>query len=396
MGHKVVAMETKLRAVFSAGLTASVTELCGELEISRQTFYKYKARWEAEGPGGLVERSRRPHHSPNQVAGELEDQIVRLRKELAELGVDHGAATIAYHLARQGRPTPALATIHRVLVRRGQVVPEPHKRPRSATRRFVWPRPNDAWQIDATRWMLTGGGEAWVMDLLDDHSRVVLAARACGGPTAEAAWAAFCDASSRWGLPAHVMSDNGLCFTGRLVNDGEADFERDLRALGIRHIPSSPAHPQTCGKLERFHQTLKRWLAAQPLAATHADLQAQLDAFVAYYNHVRPHQALAGATPAEVWASAGRATPGPPLSAPSRASLHSVNRGGHVGWRGLVVGVGSRFAGQQVLVVARGDDLAVFAGGGLVRRFTVDRSRRYQPTGRPPGRPPRRATGPCS
>ena len=142
-------MEAKLLAVFTAGLSSvNVSRLCADLQISRQTFYKYRRRFDAEGPAGLVARSRAPHRSPNAISGELEDQIVRLRKTLP---VDNGAQMIAYHLARDGwDPVPAVSTIHRALVRRGLVTAQPHKRPKSATTRFVWPRPNDAWQIDAT------------------------------------------------------------------------------------------------------------------------------------------------------------------------------------------------------------------------------------------------------
>src|SRR5947209_13409592 len=206
MAQKVVAMEAKLRAVLAAGTVGvRVTELCSQQEISRQSFYKYKRRWEAEGPPGLVERSRRPHRSPASMPPELEDEIVRLRKTLP---LDNGAQTIAYALARAGKQVPSVAAIHRALVRRGMVVAQPQKRPRSAWRRLVWPRPNDAWQIDATRWSLRSGREVWIMDILDDHSRLVVAARVCGGPTGEAAWGAFCDGTERLGVPANVMSDN--------------------------------------------------------------------------------------------------------------------------------------------------------------------------------------------
>jgi transposase-like protein len=193
MAQKVVTMEAKLRAIFAGGVRGvRVSELCAELEISRQTFYKYRRRWETEGPVGLVERSRRPHRSPRMISAALEDEIVRLRKQLP---LDNGAQSIAYHLARSDWVVPSVATIHRALVRRGLVVPQPHKRPRSSWRRFEWPCANDAWQIDATGWVLRSGREVWVMDLLDDHSRVALAARACVGPTMQAAWAAFCDSS---------------------------------------------------------------------------------------------------------------------------------------------------------------------------------------------------------
>src|SRR5680860_933978 len=125
MAHKVVAMEAKLLAVLSAGLTGiNVSEVCRQLQISRQTFYKYRRRFAEEGPGGLVARSRRPHRSPNATRDELAAEIVRLRKALP---VDNGAQAIAYHLRRAGWATPAVSTIHRILVGGGFVTPQPHE-----------------------------------------------------------------------------------------------------------------------------------------------------------------------------------------------------------------------------------------------------------------------------
>jgi transposase InsO family protein len=376
-------METRLLAVFTAGLkSVAVKDVCAELGVSRQTFYKYRRRFELEGPAGLIERSRRPHRSPGMIPADVEDEIVRLRKTLP---LDNGAQTIAYHLARAGWVVPSVATIHRVLVRRGLVVAQPHKRPRAAWRRFEWPRPNGAWQIDATRWVLAGGREVWIMDVLDDHSRVLLAARVGAAPTTALAWEAFCDASAQWGLPAHVMSDNGSCFTGRFLGGTVVEFERDLAALGIRHIRSSPGHPQTCGKLERSHQTTKLWLARQRPAATPATLQRRLDAWLAFYNHQRPHRALNGDTPAERWAASPPDQPGPPIPEPQRAELRRVSPDGRISWNETAIPVGIRYARQQLLVIARGNDIAIFSQHGLVRRLTIDPTRSYQPTGRPPG-----------
>jgi transposase InsO family protein len=380
VAQKVVAMEAKLRAVLAADVAGvPVKALCGELGISRQTFYKYKRRWQAEGPAGLVERSRRPHRSPGLIPAELEDEIVRLRKTLP---LDNGAQSIAYHLARSGWPVPSVATVHRALVRRGMVVPQPAKRPRSAWRRFEWPRPNDAWQIDATCWALRSGREVWVMDVLDDHSRLVVAARVCATPTGAAAWEALCAGVEDRGLPAHVMSDNGTCFTGRLLSGGEVAFERNLRLAGVRHVRSTPGHPQTCGKLERFHLTLKRWLRTQRRARTPAELQAQVDDFLAFYNTERPHRALRGATPVERWSASELATPGPVVSAPPVASVHTVSANNLIGWRRFRLAVGPGLVGQRVLVVARDDDLAIFGPFGPVRRLRLDRTRNYQPWGR--------------
>lgn len=385
-------METRLLAVFTAGLKSlSVSGLCEELGISRQTFYKYRRRFEEEGPAGLAERSRRPHRSPAMIPVSLEDEIVRLRKELP---LDNGAQTIAYHLVRAGWQVPSVATIHRALVRRGLVEPQPEKRPRSSWKRFEWPAPNGAWQIDATQWVLAGGKEVWIMDLIDDHSRVLLAARVHNTPSSEAAWDAFCDATSRWGLPAHVMSDNGTCFTGRFLSGAKVEFERDLAALGIHHITSTPRHPQTCGKIERSHQTTKRWLARQRPARTRAELQAQLDNWLVFYNHQRPHRALHGAVPAERWTASPPDRPGPPIPEPLRAELRLVSKG-RLNWDGTAIGVGGEYTGRHLLVIGRHDHIAIFSEEGLVRHLTVDPNRNYQGTGRPRGPRPRRTMGPC-
>jgi transposase InsO family protein/transposase-like protein len=383
MARKVVAMEAKLLAVFTSGLDLNVSGLCRELTISRETFYKYRRRFEAEGPSGLVERSRRPCSSPGATPVEVEAEIVRLRKELV---VDNGAQAIAWHLARAGHlggAVPSARTVHRVLTRRGMVVAQPEKRPKSS-QRFEWPRPNDAWQVDATAWALADGAAVWVMDVLDDHSRVLVAARAAPGPTAGAAWDAFSHAVADWGLPARVMSDNGLCFTGRLQGR-EVDFERQLRALGIAHLRSSPRHPQTCGKLERSHQSTKRWLATQPRARDHQQLQDQLDRWRRFYNEARPHKAAGGRTPLERWHATTPATAGPPIDGPRRASLHKVSTAGNVGWGSYNIAVGTPLSGQSVLVIAHDDHVKIWGQTGLIRALTIDPTRRYQPSGLPPG-----------
>jgi transposase InsO family protein len=386
MARKVIAMEDKLLAVLTSGLRVDVTALCVQLGISRQTFYKYRRRYELEGPPGLVERSRRPGRSPGAVSGEIEEVIVRLRKDLE---IDNGAQAIAWHLARRADldgPVPSARTVHRVLVRRGMVSPQPQKRPHSAMTRFEWPRPNDAWQIDATAWALADGQRVWVMDVLDDHSRVLVAARAAGGPTSAATWDAFSHGIIEWGFPVRVMSDNGACFTGRFLHGSEVDFERQLRAMGITQLLSSPSHPQTCGKLERSHQTTKRWLATQPPARNLNELQTQLDTWRHHYNHHRPHRAAAGGTPAERWHATPAAAPGRPIAGPRRASLHTVSPQGHFGWQHYTVGIGMHLTGHTVLVVANDQHLAVWSQTGLERELTIDSTRRYQPTGRPVGR----------
>jgi transposase InsO family protein len=390
MARNQVAMEAKLLAALNAQVSVSVTELCEQLGISRQTFYKYRRRFEREGPAGLVERSRRPLRSPQLMSAELEDEIVRLRKELP---LDNGARSIVFHLQRHGvDPPPSPASVHRALRRRGLVIDQPHKAPPSKGHRFEFALANGAWQIDATQWALVGGETVWVMDVLDDHSRLLVAAVACHGPTAAAAWEAFSAGVARFGLPARVMSDNGTCFTARFhATKGEADFERNLRSLGITHLLSSPGHPQTCGKLERHHQTLKAWLETRP-ATTLAELQGHLDDYQHFYNHDRPHSALAGATPFERWSTADTDHPGDPITAAPRAALRTVSRLGRLNWDAHGIGIGAEHAGQELLVIARGLDVTIYGPTGTVRELTIDPTRFYQPSGKPPGRPPRHRT----
>jgi transposase InsO family protein len=299
--------------------------------------------------------------------------------------VDNGAQAIAWHLARREVVVSA-ATVHRVLVRRGMVTPQPAKRPKSSWTRFEWPRPNDAWQIDATVWALADNSEVWIMDVLDDHSRLLAAARVCAGPTAAAAWDALSYGIADWGLPAHVMSDNGSCFTSRLTLGGSTDFERSLRGLGVRHIPSSPGHPQTCGKLERSHQSTKRWLTAIGPAETPEQLQAQLDDWRHHYNNDRPHKAAHGGTPLQRWSATERAVPLGVAALPPRTGLRRVNPNGTISWDRYLIGIDSRRAGEHVLVAARDLDITIHGRGGIIRQLTIDPTRRSQPTGHPPGR----------
>ncbi len=221
---------------------------------------------------------------------------------------------------------PSVATVHRILVRRGFVLPQPEKRPKSSWRRFEAPAPNEWWQIDSIDWVIATG-LVKVFNIVDDHSRVACRSRVGAEATSEEAWTTFCEAAQRWGLPAGVLSDNGLCFSGKL-RGFEVLFEAKLRDAGIRPITGRPYHPQTTGKVERFQQTLKRWLRRQDhrrgLARDLAELQARLDEFCRYYNEQRPHQGIGRVTPLEPLAAspackpASRAAAAPGATQPHR------------------------------------------------------------------------------
>ena len=226
----------------AAGGKVNVAQVCREAGCSRKTFYKYVQRVVAEGiDDGLRKRSRRPHRFPRRTPVAIEDAVVRMRKELEDAGLDHGATTIQWHLGRDktlpGR-VPSVATIHRILVRRGHVVAQPEKRPKSSWRRFEAPAPNEWWQIDHFGWVIATG-PVTVFNVIDDHSRVAARSRAALEPTSEEAWTTFCQAAGRWGLPAGMLSDNGLCFSGKL-RGFEVFFEAKLREAGVGPGPRRP------------------------------------------------------------------------------------------------------------------------------------------------------------
>lgn len=388
---------------YVAGEEMNVSAVCRQFEFSRKTFYKWAARVRAEGPAGLEERSRRPHRVPNRVSPQVEDAVVALRKQLDEEGHDNGATTIQTHLGqdrRFKRAVPAIATVHRILQRRGFVTPQPEKRPRSSWCRFEAPAPNEWWQIDAMDWVIVTG-EVKVFNILDDHSRVACRCRATGEATGEQAWTTFCEAAQIWGLPAGVLSDNGLCFSGKL-RGFEVLFEAKLRDAGIRPITGRAHHPQTTGKVERFQQTLKKWLRRQDhrrgLCGDLAELQARLDEFVVYYNTQRPHQGIGRVTPLSRWQASPASTPAnEPLEHPSprpEPQTLTVNDDGRVRVRRLSIGLGVEWAGCTVTVLIDEHYATVFQHSELVRHLKLDHNRYYQPTGRQRGGPrrPRKLT----
>lgn len=390
-------MRVKLVAAVVAvaeGESVNVSQLCAAQGVSRKTFYKWVNRYLDQGLDGLEDRSTRPHRSPGQIGADVEDEIVRLRKELADAGLDHGATTIQWHLGRRVPfvdRVPSIAGVHRVLVRRGLVVAQPSKRPKSSWKRFEATAPNERWQIDAMDWTIASG-LLRVLNIVDDHSRVAIASVAVTEATSEAAWAVFSNGAAKWGPPAGVLSDNGLCFSGKLRRF-EVLFEANLRKAGIEPRTGRPYHPQTTGKVERFQQTLKKWLRRQPLAANLAGLQTQLDEFCEIYNHQRPHQGIARAIPVERFNASLAAGPADePLPHPSfneTRFANTVSPDGRVNVDRFSIHLGVEWAGLEAQVFIDDNRATVIVDGQLIRHLTLDRSRAYQPSGRPRGGPRR-------
>ncbi len=365
----------------------SKAEVARDYGVSRRWVHELVKRYRAEGGAGLEPRSRRPRSSPTRVGAQIEDQIVALRKELGDQGLDAGAHTIAYHLQRRGTTPPSVATIWRVLRRRGFVTPQPQKRPKSSFIRFCAEMPNERWQEDVTHWRLPDGTEVEILNAIDDHSRFLVASDARVVFKAADVVACFHGAAAAHGYPAELLTDNGAVFTAR-PRGGRCALELECDRLGINHINSRPYHPQTCGKVERFHQTLKRWLAKQDPASSIGELQAQLETFRTYYNEVRPHRAIGRRTPAEAYGARPKAGPsGPSIPAPYRVRRDRVDVAGRITLRHNSrlhhIGLGRKLTGVRVLVLVDGLRVRVISEDGeLIRELILDPTSDYQPQAR--------------
>jgi transposase InsO family protein len=374
----------------------SVTAAAAEYGLSRGHLQRLLRRYRDGGLDDLEPRSRRPHRSPHEVSDEVRGRSVQLRIELTARGLDAGPATIAWHLEREGLPVPSTSTLRRILHAAGLVVPEPRKRPRSSWIRFEASAPNEVWQSDFTHWRLADGSEVEIISWLDDHARYLLACTAFGRVGGDDVVATFSAAGDAHGWPAATLTDNGAVYTSRFTG-GRNGFEYLLAYLGVRQKNGAPGHPQTQGKIERFQQTLKRWLGQQPAATDLAGLQVQLDTFRNVYNELRPHRAIGRLTPGEAY----RATP-KALPAGSAARGHfrlrydvtdskgamTLRRGGRL----YHLKIGAAHARRRVLAIVDEQEVTVVAldTGEILSTHLIDPDRGYwRNTRRDPGRWPR-------
>lgn len=376
-------MDVRMAAACAA-VVSNVSAFCREQGISRESFYVWRRRFAEGGAAALTDRSRRPRRCPIATPAVVEDAVLRVRKELVGEGADHGPDAIGWRLMEAGDfdHVPSRSTIARILLRRGVVSPQPQKRPKRSRHRFTYPRPNELWQSDWTQYTLADGSDVAIGGCLDDHSRYLPALGAQpGAATAAFVWALMLNGISECGIPARSLTDNGLVYSLRR-RGGQADFEINLRALGCQPICSSPYHPQTCGKIERFWQTLKIWLDAHGPYDTIEELQAALNTFRRYYNTQRRHRGLHGRTPAQAFAATPKASPAErPLPAPSRLVHARVHSTGAVQLAPYQIYVGQALRGQVLDIVTDNDTAVIFHGNRLVRQLHIDPTRSYQPAG---------------
>jgi transposase InsO family protein len=351
---------------------------------SKSWVQRHVALYRDGGAEALVPHKRGPKVPANLTSAVLEDTIVAWRKRLAEDGLDAGARTIAWHLSQEGATVPALSTIHRILRRRGFVVPQPQKRPRSSWMRFESDLPNETWQSDMTHWHLDGEVGVEIINFIDDYSRAVLASVAVPVAKAPDVVRIFFETAAIYGFPASVLSDNGAIYTAA-YRGSHTGMEIELAALGITFKHGKPYHPQTQGKVERYHLTLKKWLGKKPAAATLAELQAQIDRFVHIYNEERPHTAR-GCPPMQAWRALDKATvevDGAPLLAHTKVRHDCIDSTGCFTLRYRSgfhhVSVGRAHKGKRVLILMADLDVRVIDDDGvMIRHIELDPSVNFQ------------------
>lgn len=347
--------------------------------ISRATFYRHLARVRQQG--SWAPRSRRPRSSPGATPPVVVATIVALR---SSLGVDNGALTIHYHLGQDpaltGMKIPSPATIHKILRREGLVTAQPKKRPKSSWRRFSYARPRDCYQIDATIVALAGDTKVVVFEVLDDATRTLVATRSAVSENATDAVAAIQTAFTDFGVPAIVLSDNGIAFTSRFTGGGTSRFTKVVTGAGARLIHSSPYHPQTCGKVERHHRTFKDWLATQPTPATLEQLQELCDRYQRWYNTERPHSVHA-APPLTAWNNTIDLG-GPehlPLQQDAAVSTCKVTKVGVIRCANITISVGAPLAGERLTIVRDGHHVTIYTADGTpMGHLIIDPTKHHQ------------------
>jgi transposase InsO family protein len=355
--------EQRMRFVICASRQEkSMRQLCEEFQISRPTGYQWLGRYQAGGIAAMAEKSRRPHGSPGRTPAGIEQQVVALRQQRP----DWGARKLQRILAKESVDLPVI-TVHRILLRHGLVRPQDRHRP--AVQRFQRREPNQLWQMDFKS-PVGWGAPVGPLSLLDDHSRYAVTLAGTWSTRAEPVRERLEEAFGRCGVPEEMLMDHGTPWWNMRAPTGWTWLTVWLMKQGIRLHFSGYRHPQTQGKVERFHGTLE---AAMRRRGSPASEQRQqwLDAFRYEYNHVRPHEALGMETPASVWRPSGkRYEPNPPVwEYEPGAELRRVAEGGYLHAEGRRWEISRALAGEWVQLVRVEGRILVYYCRSLVREL---------------------------
>jgi len=381
-------VEQRHRAVLEVLGGATVTDVALRYGVTRQTVHRWLKSYARQGLGGLVDHPSRPDSCPHQMPPPVEARIVELRR----FHPLWGPRTIRHQLAREGvDPLPGRSSIYRCLVRHGLVDPQKRRRKREDYRRWERSRSMELWQMDIMGGVkLEGARELKIITGLDDHSRFCVSALCVFRATARPVCEALAAALRRHGVPEQILTDNGKVFTNRFgPGKGEVLFDRICRENGVKHLLTAPRSPTTTGKVERFHKTLRREFLAGRIFTSLDEAQAELDAWVAFYNTERPHQGIGMVAPEQRFALARTeaydlVVPGleEPAEAPEsrdqdvRRVTRSVGGSGKISLLSFAYHVGRFLSGETVDVEIDDRLVQIFHRGVLVathaRRHLVE------------------------
>lgn len=323
---------------------SNFSELCQRFGSSRKTGYKWLQRYQQSGATGLHDRSRRPQHSPRRTQPAVEQQVLAIRDQYG-----WGARKIKWCIERKGQEAVAKSTVHAILRRHGRVIPLPNS-VAGGYQRFEHERPNQLWQMDFKgHFRLGNGARCHPLTVLDDHSRYSLCLQACRNEQTETVQQQLTATFRRYGLPERMLMDNGSPW-GNDLEHQYTPLTVWLLRLGIGVSHSRPYHPQTQGKDERFHRSLKVEVLAQRIYGDFGCMQTRFDQWRDCYNHVRPHEALGMAVPASRYQLSHRSFPEqlPPLEYGAIDQVRKVQIDGSISFRNREFRVAKAFRGHPV------------------------------------------------
>lgn len=339
---------------------------CREFRISRKTGYKWLARFDAQQT--LGDRSRKPMHSPRRSSEALENAVLAVREQFG-----WGPRKIVAHLRNQNLPHPPVRTAAAILRRHGRVAapapPEPDE-----LQRFERPQPNQLWQIDFKGYVEVARRKVFPLTVLDDHSRFLLAIPCGHNVTMARAWDDLWNVFGEYGLPDAILCDNAFGTWG----PGISWFEARMMRLGIRVAHGRPYHPQTQGKVERFHGTLEAEIFPRLPRDTLEGFQTGLDQWRRHvYNAIRPHEALGDVAPVTRWRPCERRRPLqlPAVEYSENAVLRRVGSVGDVRWRGAKLLAGNGLVGEFVRIEETDNLINLWYGSHCIRQIPRDQLR---------------------
>lgn len=339
---EIGAVESRMEAVIRQKEGDRVATLSREYGVSRQTIYKWMKRFDEEGACGLFDRSRRPRRSPNRISGKAERRIIELRLEYG-----WGGRNISDLLAQEGIRVSA-ATVDRVIARNGLI--REHDKQQPATRRFEREAPNQLWQMDFKGEYRLPGGTCWPLSIVDDHSRYSIGLFGLRSTNFDQVSVRLTRCFEEYGLPDAMLMDHGPPWYATSHPTGLSRITVMLKKQGIRPILSGVGHPQTQGKVERFHRTLSRHLRWHGVPQEFDTMCEALTRFRQIYNEIKPHSSLNRRTPAQCYyPSSRRYDPSPPAWVyPPDAVVKKLTPQGTLHWHGHLYFVSQALPDEHV------------------------------------------------